>query len=269
MMNLISPNTTMKAFDTYPGGKGGAGVYQTIINQQPPHDTYIEAFLGGGAVLRAKRPAALNIGLDRSQAVIDAWHLALSSDPAMQKTLRIELGCAIEFLSAYRWTGRELVYIDPPYVRSARRSSRDLYDFEMTDDEHRRLLQLCRDLPCSVQISGYPSDLYAEMLADWRLIRFQAQTRSGTPAEECLWMNYAAPVALHDYRHLGASFRERERIKRKATRWAAGLARLPALERQAVLSAMLSSSIAESGEDDVAGSDDKSLEAAIGELAEL
>ena len=29
---------------TYPGGKGGAGVLQTIINQQPPHEVYIEPF---------------------------------------------------------------------------------------------------------------------------------------------------------------------------------------------------------------------------------
>ena len=48
----------------YPGGKGGAGVYQTIINQMPPHTVYIEPFLGGGAVMAAKRPAGLNIGVD-------------------------------------------------------------------------------------------------------------------------------------------------------------------------------------------------------------
>lgn len=33
---------------TYKGGKAGAGVYQQIINQIPPHDVYIEPFLGGG-----------------------------------------------------------------------------------------------------------------------------------------------------------------------------------------------------------------------------
>src|SRR5271154_4598059 len=48
----------------YPGGKNGAGVYQTIINLIPPHAVYIEPFLGGGAVMRLKRPAAVNVGLD-------------------------------------------------------------------------------------------------------------------------------------------------------------------------------------------------------------
>jgi DNA adenine methylase len=41
----------------YDGGKGAMGVAQWIINQIPPHRVYIEPFLGGGAVLRLKKPA--------------------------------------------------------------------------------------------------------------------------------------------------------------------------------------------------------------------
>ncbi|MCZ4283118.1 hypothetical protein O4H49_20200 [Kiloniella laminariae] len=36
---------TGKKHMSYPGGKGGAGVYQKIINIMPPHKTYIEGFL--------------------------------------------------------------------------------------------------------------------------------------------------------------------------------------------------------------------------------
>ena len=50
--------------DSYPGGKAGAGVYQKLINLMPQHSTYIEPFLGHGAVLLRKRPARLNIGVD-------------------------------------------------------------------------------------------------------------------------------------------------------------------------------------------------------------
>lgn len=215
----------------YPGGKGGAGVYQAIVNQQPPHDAYIEPFLGGGAVLRAKRPAARNIGVDLSAEVVATWSTVAGVD--------VVHGCGIAYLESYPWTGRELVYVDPPYVRSARRSARDIYDYEMTDDDHARLLAVLRRLPCAVQVSGYWSALYGSSLPGWRLVQFQAQTRGGAPATECLWMNYPEPPALHDYRFLGRSYRERERIKRKVTRWAEGLARLPALERQAILSGLL------------------------------
>ena len=57
----------------YPGGKNGAGVFQKLINMIPPHETYIEPFLGGGAIMRLKRPAMLNIGVDLDRAVIDRW----------------------------------------------------------------------------------------------------------------------------------------------------------------------------------------------------
>jgi hypothetical protein len=89
-----------------------------------------------------------------------------------------------------------------------------------------------------VMVSGYwVAALYADRLRHWHSIRFQAMTHGG-PRTEWLWSNFAEPVALHDYRHLGAGFRERERIKRKKQRWTARLHRLPMLERQALLAAI-------------------------------
>lgn len=48
----------------YLGAKSGSGVYQAIVAQMPPHDTYIETHLGSGAVMRAKPPAARSIGVE-------------------------------------------------------------------------------------------------------------------------------------------------------------------------------------------------------------
>ena len=42
---------------SYPGGKAAPGTFQKIINLMPPHEVYIEPFLGGGAILRKKLPA--------------------------------------------------------------------------------------------------------------------------------------------------------------------------------------------------------------------
>lgn len=55
----------------YPGGKNAPGVYQRIVNLIPPHDVYVEPFLGSGAVMRLKRPARVNIGLDLELAALD------------------------------------------------------------------------------------------------------------------------------------------------------------------------------------------------------
>jgi hypothetical protein len=74
---------------TYPGGKNGAGTYQKIINRMPPHDCYIEPFLGGGAILRLKRPALLNIGVDLDRNVISQWWEAESRRDRTSPTLAI------------------------------------------------------------------------------------------------------------------------------------------------------------------------------------
>lgn len=86
-------------------------------------------------------------------------------------------------------------------------------------------------------ISGYWSELYAQTLKDWRTLSFPGVTRGG-PAREYLWTNFPEPVELHDYRYLGAGFRERERIKRKKQRWAEKLRKMPLLERLALLAAV-------------------------------
>ena len=226
----------------YPGGKGGAGVYQRIITLMPPHRVFIEPFLGGGAVMSAKRPAARNIGVDLDGDVVGAW--------ADRPGVEVVHGCGIDFLRRHDFAGDELVYCDPPYLM-ATRAGRRLYEHELSEAQHDELLGVITGLPCMVMISGYWSPMYADRLKGWTAISFAAMTRGGRLATEWLWFNYPEPVELHDYGFLGTSFRERERIKRKKQRWTARLVRMPILERQALLSA-----IAELGSADIARSGD-------------
>ncbi len=223
----------------YPGAKGGEGVYHTIISQMPPHDTYIEPFVGSGAVLRFKRPAVCSIAIDADPMVIGYWrNVPLKPELWREGGLQVICGDGIRFLEDYHWRGDELVYCDPPYLMETRSCQRDYYRKEFSDADHVRLLAVLKKLPCPVLLSGYWSVLYDEALQGWRLLTFQTMTRSGRPATECLWMNFPAPIALHDYQYLGAGFRERERIKRKKARWQKMLARMPALERAAVIEAV-------------------------------
>lgn len=217
----------------YDGGKGGAGVAQWLINEMPPHRVYIEPFLGGGAVLRLKRPALSSIGVER-----DAGSVALWSGFSMPG-LRVVCGDGISFLRGYRFRGDELVYADPPYLFSTRSSARQIYRCELgADSEHRRLLAVLQRLPCAVMVSGYRSELYASLLSAWRTRSFWTVDRRGRRREEIVWMNFQQPNELHDYRFLGRDFRERERIRRRVGRWRRRLSSLPTLEREALLAAM-------------------------------
>jgi hypothetical protein len=153
---------------------------------------------------------------------------------------RLLVGDALDFLRSYAFTGSELVYYDPPYVRRSRRTRARLYRYEMDDRQHADLLAILRRLPCAVMVSGYRSALYGEMLGDWRTTQFQAMTRGG-PATEVVWMNYPAPTDLHEYTYRGDNYREREKPKRLHKRWIKKLVAKPQLEQKALLIAQLES----------------------------
>lgn len=212
------------------GAKSVSGAFQAIVAAMPPHDVYIETHLGTGAVMRHKPPAVRNIGVERDPEIL----------PLFVPTYPVELvlGDCVEFLQGFDFegAGRVLVYMDPPYLLSTR-TSRRRYRYDYTLADHRRLLDLARRLPAAVMISGYPSTLYDRTLPDWRTLEFQVMTRGGVRTEK-LWMNYP-PNAVHWAAYAGRNFTDRQRIKRKAARWAAHYQALPPAERLAVLSALL------------------------------
>jgi DNA adenine methylase len=239
-MKLVtaSQHKTIRGISTtYPGGKGSVGVYQTIINCMPPHDLYIEAFLGGGAILRHKQPAKRNVGVDLDHDVICAWQ------QVRFPSLELIHGDALEILANWSWHSNDptqaLVYCDPPYLKTTRRSRRKIYKHDLArTDQHSRLLSILNGLPCLVMISGYSCPLYESLIGHWRRIDFQATNRSGQATVETIWLNFPVPSELHDYQYLGKGFRERERIKRKRQRWKVRLSKMSKLERQAMLWAL-------------------------------
>lgn len=231
----------------YPGGKNAAGVYQRIINLMPPHRVYIEPFLGGGTIMRLKRPAVMNIGVELDSWALEQFTAALAGNDAARAVAastmapnrgdvapRLITGDGLEFLARYKFLGDELVYCDPPYLLATRSGGR-IYRYEFDELQHQRLLRVVRRIPARVMISGYWSQMYASALKGWSSVTFDTMTR-GRSASEWLWFNYPEPTALHDYSFLGVGFRERERIKRKKQRWTARLRKLAPLERQALLS---------------------------------
>lgn len=228
----------------YPGGDNGGGCYQRRINQMPPHAEYVEAFLGSGAVMRMKRRATLNYGLDldpwATAAFRDAVPIADSGDG-----IRLLVADSIEWLAAHPFIRPAVVYCDPPWLLTTR-TKRRIYQHEMTDRQHRDLLAVLTDLPAMVMLAGYPSAMYHEALTGWRVTTAMEPTRGG-PRQVNLWTNYPEPTALHDYRYLGNDYRQRETIARRQRTILGKIHRLHPLERAAVLDAIRRSTIAETG----------------------
>jgi hypothetical protein len=246
------------------GSKSNELAWKTIVSQMPPHRTYIEPFLGWGAVMRHKAPANHSICIDREERKVKNFLLELaaahptmsagivSSDEELWQRVQKEeaaakqhpttaliVGDALAFLSTYPWHGDELVYCDPPYVHSTRSDLAGChYLFEMDDADHTALLAVLRAIPAPVILSGYSSKLYEDTLHDWRLVTYKQVTHRGNVRIEHLWCNFPEPVELHDYRFLGRNFRERQDLNRMRKRWIAKLGKMPILKRQAMFAAM-------------------------------
>ncbi|NPD70345.1 hypothetical protein HN018_28165 (plasmid) [Lichenicola cladoniae] len=216
----------------YLGSKAASGAYQAIIALMPPHDTYVDLFAGSGAVLLRKPPAARSYAVDLDRAALDR---VPDDFPGLVK----HHGCAFRFIDDFNYarSGRTLIYADPPYLHATRTSSKR-YRHELTDDDHRALLQRLMLSSASVIVSGYPSDLYDFMLSGWPSVSFQVMTRGG-PRTERLWFNFPPGSTVQWASYAGRDFTHRQQIKRKAARWAAKYRELPPCERLAVLASLL------------------------------
>jgi DNA adenine methylase len=94
-----------------------------------------------------------------------------------------------------RWNYPDIaIYCDPPYMASTR-TARNVFQHEMSDVDHINLLEALVKTKSSVIISGYPSELYTQMLAKWTRIDIDmpnhaGQGRTKQRRTECLWRNW-------------------------------------------------------------------------------
>jgi site-specific DNA-adenine methylase len=213
---------------SYFGSKAASGLCQNIIAMMPPHETYVETHLGGGAIMKRKPSALNNIGIDVDSQVLANF--------ACEYPVRLVNDCAHHFLADYDYCGTELIYCDPPYLVQTRTSQRR-YRFDYTEQDHVQLLERLISLPCPVIVSGYRSSLYEDLLSSWNTVELQAMTRGGVRTEK-LWFNYTID-RVHWASYAGKNFTDRQRIKRKVQRWGRKYQALPKAERVAVLAAMM------------------------------
>lgn len=104
--------------------------------------------------------------------------------------VQIENAPAIEVVQRYD-TPDTVFYVDPPYVHSSRGDAA-AYGYEMTDADHEELSGVLRAARGRVILSGYRTDLYDRLYADWR--REDAPERVchsvRKPRQESAWLNF-------------------------------------------------------------------------------
>ena len=86
-----------------------------------------------------------------------------------------------------------LDYVDPPYPHDTRRGGR--YRHEMTDDDHRDLAGVVKDLAGMVIVSGYACELYdLDLYADWQRVTRHTHADGAKDRTEVLWISPNAVV---------------------------------------------------------------------------
>lgn len=103
------------------------------------------------------------------------------------KNVQIEHKDAIDLIQSLR--GKEtFIYVDPPYLLSTRKTN--LYNHELDDKYHVKLLKVLCDSDCKVMISGYDNDLYNSYLHDWNKLSKNTTAECSVKRTETIWMNY-------------------------------------------------------------------------------
>lgn len=100
---------------------------------------------------------------------------------------------ALELMEKYS-RDNVFMYVDPPYVLSTR-SSAERYAVDMTDEQQKKLVDVCIRSKAKLLISGYDCELYDKLLDNgFKKVSFTVNTIDGArnpkTKVESLWLNY-------------------------------------------------------------------------------
>lgn len=129
----------------------------------------------------------------RATTPVDDWnnHGHLWSVVERLKRVQFECDDALRVIERFD-EPQTLFYVDPPYVARTRgnRWGTSAYCYEYTDQDHRRLAEALHGVAGMVIVSGYPSALYDELYAGWRVVtRRESKDNGVRAATECLWLS--------------------------------------------------------------------------------
>lgn len=129
--------------------------------------------------------------------VVSAWLTSIDDNlpRAIERLRRVQMfnRPATEIISKFD-SADTFFYCDPTYLPETR-SSPEVYDDEMTPEQHEELGDVLNSIKGSVMISGYPSKMYDKLYHGWRTCQFNLPNNSAGGRKkqrriETIWMNY-------------------------------------------------------------------------------
>ncbi len=129
---------------------------------------------------------------------VNAWKTMLKELPDVAERVKNSVILNTSAFEVFKvWDEEDtLWYLDPPYLPNTREeNSTNLYEHEMTVEDHINLLNLVKNARGKVIISGYSSPLYNRTLKGWKTKKKNVANNSGQGKNkerriEVLWMNY-------------------------------------------------------------------------------
>lgn len=82
-----------------------------------------------------------------------------------------------------------LFYHDPPYLHGGQAND---YKFNLTEQGHIDLINLCKQSEGMHLISGYDNELYNDLIGDWARFEKKHQNKMNRESTEVLWLNEKA-----------------------------------------------------------------------------
>lgn len=150
----------------------------------------IRSRMGHGFKTYQKTGFKIDVYARERSYCVDCWNNMpelLFEAAARLKSVQIENRPAIEMVKRFNHEN-VLIYADPPYLLETRGGKQ--YKHEMSEQDHVDLLAALREHKGYTIISGYPSELYSEMLHDWDSVEVKSYNRNSDARTEVLWFNF-------------------------------------------------------------------------------
>lgn len=130
---------------------------------------------------------------------VSAWLSAIEGLPEIHARMRrveVRQMDGVKFIRAYDHK-QAVFYCDPPYMPETRTAKKAYGEFEMTVEEHIKLLETLAGIKGRFLLSGYRTRTYDLFAADvgWRRVDFTIDNKASSAKTkatktESVWMNY-------------------------------------------------------------------------------